>query len=140
MAQAYIDTNVLIRFLTADEPQHSPAAAALLAEAASGSVQLILTETTLAEVVWVLQRVYGRSRQQIAEALRGVIASDGIGGLDMETCVAAIDIYSRGSLDFTDSLLAARALVRGPKVIFSFDRDFDRVLGVKRLEPGRPIP
>jgi predicted nucleic acid-binding protein len=139
MTTAYVDTNVLIRYLTADDPRRSPAAAALLAEAASGGMQLILTETTLAEVVWVLQGVYGHGREQIADGLRDLIVSDGIVGLDVETCATALDIYRSQPLDFTDALLAARALVRGPRVICSFDRDFDRVRGIERLEPGRAV-
>ena len=140
MKLAYVDANVLLRFLTGDDTEQSTSSAVLLAQAASGRLQLILTETTLAEVVWVLQGRYEHSRAQIADELRGLIVSDGIEGLDIEVCVAALDIYGRKSVDFADALLAARALVRGPRTIYSFDRDFDRLTEIQRLVPGQSLP
>ena len=140
MKSAYVDTNVLLRYLTADDPAHSPAATVLLAEAEAGNLQLVLTETTVAEVVWVLQKAYGYSRAQIGDGLRSLILSEGMTGLDSDVCLVALDIFERQPLDFTDALLAAQALVRGPRAVYSFDRDFDRVRGVQRLEPGRAIP
>ena len=39
------------------------------------------------------------------------------------------------NIDFTDALLCARMLAAGETDISSFDRHFDRVAGIRRIDP-----
>ena len=137
--RAYIDTNVIIRTLVQDAPGQSQAARDLFALAAEGEVELLLSETTLAEAEWVLRSVYARTRGEIATALKGVVAAVGTADEGRDVALAAIDLYEDLGFDFTDALLAARALVYGPPLAYSFDRDFEQVPGLRRLEPGEAL-
>ncbi len=134
--RAYIDTNVIIRTLVQDAPGQSQVARDLLARAAAGEVELVLSETTLAEAERVLRSVYSRTRGEIATALKGVVVAEGVAEEGRDVALAAIELYEGRGFDFTDALLAARALVHGPPLVYSFDRDFERVAGLRRLEPG----
>jgi predicted nucleic-acid-binding protein len=93
-----IDTNVLIRFLTADDA--SQAAAAKRVIAAGG---IFIATTVLLETEWVLRAGYGFSALEVAAALRGVA---GLPGVQVENpfCLAqALDGLEKG-LDFADAL------------------------------------
>ncbi len=47
----------------------------------------------------------------------------------------AWDLYATHQIDFEDSLLIAQMERAGTKVVYSYDRGYDRVGIVKRLEP-----
>jgi len=47
----------------------------------------------------------------------------------------ALRLYAEENLDWTDAFVAAQMLSRSQTEIYSFDRDFDKVPGVVRLEP-----
>lgn len=49
--------------------------------------------------------------------------------------IAALALYGTRTIDFADALLAARALRNGGAAI-SFDRDFDRIPGLRRIQPA----
>jgi len=47
----------------------------------------------------------------------------------------ALEIYAQKSIDFEDSLAAARMRLDQIEVIYSYDRHFDKLAWVKRIEP-----
>ena len=47
----------------------------------------------------------------------------------------ALDIFAAINIDFGDAIIVATMERRGATVVYSFDRDFDRVGGIRRREP-----
>jgi predicted nucleic-acid-binding protein len=90
----------------------------------------------VAEVVWVLESFYDYSKSRIAETLTHFMHSDGLEVIDRDLLIHALDCYKEKNIDFADALLATFALQHGPKHIFSFDRHFDRILGITKVQPG----
>jgi predicted nucleic-acid-binding protein len=109
------------------------AAERLLSDARPG--QLILTQVTLAEVVWVLSSFYRVDRKEIAVKLMELLANEALISEDREVMMQALALYGDLNIAFADAMLATRALIHGPPTLYSFDRDFDRVSGVTRVEP-----
>ncbi len=134
MPRLLLDTNVIVRFLTGDHPTHSPRSRNLLARAASGEVTLVLTDVALAETAWVLQSFYSLDRAAIAAALKGVIESTGIEVNDKTVLLSALRNFAQTDVNFVDAYHAAVAAAESI-AIASFDRDFDRFTGLKRVEP-----
>jgi predicted nucleic-acid-binding protein len=98
-----IDTNVIVRFLTADDPAQAKTARRLI-EAGD-----IFIETTVAlETEWVLRSGYGFTPQQIATGLRGLGGLEGIMIEDVAAVTQALD-WMEGGMDFADALHLARA-------------------------------
>lgn len=131
MIKYLLDANVLIRFLRGDHPEHSLAARILFNEACDGKCILILTEVTVAEVVWVLDSVYDTTRQKIATGIRKVILSAGVRCYNRDEMIDALDRYASTKCDFIDCYLAAQAAKSGDHIA-SFDKDFNRFTDVKR--------
>ena len=135
-AQRYrIDTNVLLRFLRADHPEHSPATRSLFESAANARCTILLDALVVAESVWVLSSYYKAERARIADALSRLIASPGIDCEDRDVLLDALDRYAQKNIDFADCYLAAKAASRGEAVV-SFDADFRRFDDVVLLHPG----
>jgi predicted nucleic-acid-binding protein len=68
-----LDTNVLIRYLVADDPTQTRQAARIIEDAQRLGEQLFLSVLVLCEVVWVLERRYRQSRPAIAGVLDQVL-------------------------------------------------------------------
>ncbi len=47
----------------------------------------------------------------------------------------ALNYYGEYPVDFSDALIAAEMIHGGQAEIYSYDRDFDRLMGIKRIEP-----
>jgi predicted nucleic acid-binding protein len=78
MKRAYIDSNVILRFLTQDPPGMAENALKIFTEAKKGQITLLITSLTVAEVVWVLESFYGYSKKQIAETLSQFLFCEGL--------------------------------------------------------------
>lgn len=53
-----------------------------------------------------------------------------------EACLRALEIYARHrNLDFPDALIVGNLEVAGLTEVYSYDRDWDRIDGVTRVEP-----
>ena len=92
------DTNVVVRYLTGDDPGQAARARAVI-----DAGDVFVSTTVLLESEWVLRSVYGLARTEVAAALR---AFAGLPGLSMESPAAiseALDHAERG-MDFADAL------------------------------------
>ena len=128
---AFIDTNVLIRHLTADPPEQAERATRYLA----GADELLLPDLILAEVANVLESYYEAPRTDVAVSLRAIVAFPAIRVVDEELLLRAVEIYEIHRLDFADAYLVASAESTGVGVVASFDRSIDRVGTIRRDEP-----
>lgn len=128
---ALIDTNIIVRHLTGDPPAMAERATRLLAR----ERDLLLTDLILAETVYVLESFYEAPRNQVAEAVRSMIAFESIVCVDPAMLLRAIEVYEADRLDFAESYLVASAESTQVGRIASFDQAIDRVQTVERVEP-----
>ncbi len=136
-AAAYVDANVILCYLL-DAPRDMADATRICFEAAErGDIRLLMTPTTLAEVVWVLGSVYKKTHSDIATQMLAFVTAHGINAENEDEITLALSLFHERNIDFADALLAARCLLAGSPVIYSFERHFDRVPGVQRRIPGQ---
>ncbi len=139
MNRAYVDANVVLRFLTGDPPPMAEQAAALFQAVEQGKLRLVLDTIVLAEVVWVLQSFYRYRPSEIAPVLREFLLQDGIEAEEKDVLFQALSFYEMKNVDFADALVAARMQKRRVEQIFSFDEHFDRLPGIRRVAPGEEM-
>lgn len=128
---AFVDTNVLVRHLSGDPPEHAARATRYLVSAD----ELLLPDLIFAEVADVLESFYEVPRAEVARALRAILAFPAIRVVDEPLLLRAVEIYDVHRLDFADAYLVACAEATGVGVVASFDRSIDRVGTVRRDEP-----
>lgn len=108
-----IDANVILRYLLREPPEQAEQARAVIAAGAFTGMEVI------AEVVYVLQKVYGVKREEISDAVMRIAGEVAIA--EHDALSYAMELFRTRNLDFVDCVLAARSLVNGDEV-FSFDK------------------
>jgi len=134
--RAYVDANVILRFITGDPPEMALKAKTLFEAADRGEVTLALDEIIVAEVVWVLHSFYKIEKDKIKQVMQTFIANKGIEMADKTGALLALTLFADQNVDFADALVSMHVNRDGVSGIFTFDRHFDRLPGVKRLTPG----
>jgi predicted nucleic-acid-binding protein len=126
-----IDTNVLVRFLTADDAAQYAAAAGLIHGSSSRS--LFVSDVVLCELAWVLDAVYQLGPEEIARGLRGMRATEQFAFEDPDRIDRALTAFESGRGDFADYVIRERGLAAGCAEVATFDR-------VLQKEPGFRAP
>jgi predicted nucleic acid-binding protein len=133
----FIDTNVFLRFLTRDDFAKAERVKALLEQAEQGEVELTTSESIICELVFVLSspKLYNVGRERMRQLLLPIVSLRGLRLANRAVFVRALDLYAVTSMDFIDALAVAHMEARQVTEVYSCDRHFDGVNGVRRLEP-----
>lgn len=109
-----VDTNVLVRFLTHDDPKQTEVAEKLFAVD-----ETWLAKTVILETAWVLRSFHGFDREAIHRSLLKLVGIDSVQVEDEADVVAALALMSHG-VDLADAL---HLMSRPPGATFvSFDQ------------------
>lgn len=110
------DANIILRYLLKDNEEFYCRAAQIIEEN-----NIYLPFEVIAEIVYVLEKVYKVPRIKINSALVSLFSYENIDTIDKDIIVQSLNLYSTTSLDFVDTLLIGYNKVRKYK-IFSFDK------------------
>jgi predicted nucleic acid-binding protein len=133
----FLDANVILRYLTRDDPEKAERCLALFQRADQDQAELTTSEAVIAEVVYVLSspRLYHLSPERIRDVLLPILNLRGLKLPSRQLYRRALDLYATYRMDFEDALAVAHMEQQGIAEIVSYDRHFDRVAGVQRVEP-----
>jgi predicted nucleic acid-binding protein len=134
---SFVDTDVIIRFVTGDDPVKQAAAEALFRQVETGALILRAPDTVIADAVFVLSspRLYHLPRIRVRTELATLLGLAAFKVHNRRLLLRALDIWALLNLDFGDAMLVATMERRGDPDIYSYDHDFDRVPGLQRHEP-----
>lgn len=135
MTLAFLDTNVILRHLLGDHPDHSPRATAFLQRIEQGETQVRTADTVVLEVVFTLERQYRRPKVEIRDVLLPLIDLPGIVLPGKRRLHQTFDLYVDLNISFADAYHAVLMEHFNLDQIISFDRELDRVVGIQRVEP-----
>lgn len=123
-----VDTNVLVRLVTRDDPKQVAAAEAFVAPGAW------VPHIVLVEAMWVLVSVYGLERQNVATAIDVLLDHRDLTLQDGAVVAAAVERYrTTPRVGFSDCLVLEMARKAGHLPLGTFDRDLARLDGAQRL-------
>ena len=117
-----LDTNLLVRLLTNDDPRQAAKVETWLRNNATASAPAYVDHVVLCELAWVLERSYGYARAEVHTALTALLEQD---HLKLETpglVRQALLMFADGPADFSDYLLAARAQDAGYAPVLTLER------------------
>ncbi len=120
-----VDTNVVVRFLTGDDPRQAARARAII-----GHEPVFIPRTVILETEWVLRAVYDLSPGRVIPALRALAGLPDIAVEDAPLVARALD-WAETGLDFADALHLAAAA--DCATFLTFDRRLAR-----SAPPGGP--
>lgn len=129
-----VDTNVLLRYLTQDDPIQSPLATEFIEQQLSTNNLGVISHIVLSEVAWVLNRAYHYSREQVAQALHAMLTCQEFQVETADLAILAWQDYVQGNADFSDYLLARTHQQLGADYTVTFDRKAAHASAFKLLQ------
>ena len=127
-----IDTNVLVRFITQDDPAQSKKATAFIASLSQADPGYV-TVVVLAEMAWVLRNHYRVSRSVLAGVVERLLNLQEV-VIEFEPQVRETLVKFRAStVDFSDQLIERCGSAAGCAETVTFDRKAARLTGMRLL-------
>ncbi len=116
-----IDTNVLVRYLTNDDPQQSELAARFLEQECTKETPGHINLIVLCELVWVLRGAYKADKETLIVVLKQILETTSLHVEKSALAWAALQDYEKGSADFSDYLIMHLNKHLGCSFTFTFD-------------------
>lgn len=123
-----LDTNILVRLVTNDDPVQARQSAALI----DGGDALFVPLTVMLELEWVLRGAYALDKPAIARSFEWLLSVRNVSFERQADIQLALQHYQSG-FDFADAL--HHASTAGCKVLATFDRKFEKLAAKAKLQP-----
>ncbi len=124
-----LDTNIIVRYLTQDDPMQSAKAREIverrLTEEKPGFVSIV----AMVETVWVLERAYKLRPHEIVGAVERMLQTDVLVVENEQEVFTAMIALKEGQGSFADAVIAALGARVGCSATLTFDRKALRLPG-----------
>lgn len=127
-----LDTNVLVRYVTQDDPVQSPKAAELI-ESLSATAPGFVSTVSVVELVWVLQSCYQSARSDVVTVLETLLRTRELTVERAELVWQAVRKFAANKADFADCLIERCAHAAGCEYTATFDLNAAKTAGMKQL-------
>ena len=131
----FIDTNIFIRFLTNDIPQKADACEKIFKKAVAKKETLFTTDLVIAEIVWVLESIYELQKEEVQDKVEKILNTPNLICPHRNLILSALTLYSEKNIDYIDAYNALVLKDEGIEELYSYDKDYDRIDWLTRLEP-----
>lgn len=131
----FIDTNIFLRHLLQDHEEQSRKASRYLSRLDAGEFQAETGAAVIGEVVFTMVRGYKIPRLEVASVVGRMVSSAALHLPGKQVILAALELSASLNIPYVDALNVVEARRSSISTIVSFDRDFDRVPGLRRVEP-----
>ena len=127
-----LDTNVLVRYLIADDKKQFEAAKQFFEEAIKNE-DLFIPVSVFVELEWVLRSLYEVKKAMIITTFNRLLEAREIEFQEESAIEIALSLYADNNAGFADCLHIASAQTQGRVPLVTFDRKASRVEGAKLL-------
>lgn len=117
-----LDTNLLVRYLTLDDPRQAEMATEVIETATTAGEPLFVSTVVMCELVWVLERGYRFERAQVEQTVDALLRTAQLHFREKDLLLAALADYRSGSGDFADYVIGRDAAAEGCSHTVTFDR------------------
>lgn len=131
----FIDTNVFIRYLTDDIPEKADACQKLFEKAVAKKETLFTTDMVITEIIWVLESYYELQKEDVQNKVEKILNTPNLICPNKNLILNALTAYSQKNIDYIDAYNAYILKEKGIKKIYSYDKHYDRVEWLDRMEP-----
>ncbi len=121
-----LDTNVLVRYLTQDDPAQARKAVRTIEGRASEDSAFFITAVVMCELLWVLENAYGYALGQVVPVVEQILRTRQFQFEDRDLLWQALTDYRTGNGDFSDHLIGRIGDRAGCQHTLTFDRSLKR--------------
>jgi predicted nucleic-acid-binding protein len=117
-----LDSNVLVRYLAADDKKQLATAEEIIEECRRNREPLFLSTIVLCELVWVLARRYDHAKSALVDGLEQILDMD-LFQIEHDALVRrSLEAYRHGKGSFSDYLIGEISKHHGCRDVVTFDR------------------
>lgn len=127
-----LDSNVVLRAITGDDPVQSPLARRYLSMLSSDSPG-VLNAIVLVEIAWTLRTTYRYRRQEVLDCIESLMGSDAYHVIDRDAVVRALEISFEHAIEFADAFIGEINRAAGCVTTMTFDQGAVQVTGFTQL-------
>ncbi len=124
-----LDTNILVRYLTQDDPVQSAKATEIIERRLTENLPGFVSLVAMAETVWVLDRVYKVPGEEIADSIESLLQADTLSIQNEQEVFTAMIALRTKRASFSDALIAALGAWSGCASTLTLDRKAARLEG-----------
>ena len=117
-----LDTNVLVRYITQDDPPQAAKAVHLIEKECSEARPGFVAVIALAELVWVLEDCYGSKRIEVIAILQRILRARQLVVENAEVVWKAVWLFEASPADFADCLIDRIGAAHGCEYTATFDK------------------
>ncbi|HUT33275.1 MAG TPA: type II toxin-antitoxin system VapC family toxin [Planctomycetota bacterium] len=117
-----LDTNILVRYITQDDPKQEALAAGLIEAPAERGERLLIQPVVLCELVWVLERFYGFRKADLLPVIENILHTVEFEIADRAAVWQAFEDYRNGLGDFADCYIGRANEAGGSDTTVTFDK------------------
>lgn len=128
-----LDTNVVIRYVTQDEPRQAAVATRLFEKVLSVEQPGFVSLITLCEIGWVLAECYAADKVRIRGVVEGLLASRQIVVQESDLVWKTLRTWQQSAADFSDVLIGELSRARGCERTVTFDKTAAKLPGFELL-------
>lgn len=126
-----IDTNILIRYLTGDDKVQSIKATELIERYSGQENSIFVNNIVICELVWVLERGYKYSKEQIISVLKEIFSTVEFSFENQQVLWLSVLEYENYKTDFSDILIGKLNIFNGCNYTVTFDKAASELGSVK---------
>ncbi len=126
-----LDTNVVVRYITQDEPEQAARATELI-EGLTEEDQGFVSIVTLVEIYWVLRSAYKAGRTEAAKVIATLVDAEEIVVENSDTVRLALGRLD-GTLDVADALISELGRAAGCTHTATFDQRASKLTRMRLL-------
>ena len=116
-----LDTNIIIRYLTQDDPEQSKRAVLEIEKGLNAGEEFFIADIVLCELVWVLESAYEYNRQEIVPVLEKILRTKQFQFQNKDLLWQSLLYYQNKKGDFADHLIGRVGHNAGCREILTFD-------------------
>jgi predicted nucleic-acid-binding protein len=128
-----LDTNVLVRHIMQDDPLQSTKATRIIERHLTEKDPGFISLATMIESAWVLENIYGLSRQELAQAIETILQIETFVVQNEKEVHDAMFALRTGQGSFGDTLIGSLGSWAGCGSTLTFDRKASRLKGFKLI-------
>ena len=129
-----LDTNVILRFLTADKNSKYKNLHSFFHSIEKGEMRIELKLIVFFQVVFVLKGFYKVPKEQIIEGLLTLLRFKGMTIKEKKIVRRSLELWRNNNIEIVDCYLIACLEGDSQNLLYSYDRDFDQFT-IHRIEP-----
>jgi predicted nucleic-acid-binding protein len=128
-----LDSNIILRAITGDDPTQSLLARRLLDSLSTGA-PAVINSIVLVEVAWTLRARHKYPKREILKHIERFMQSSAYKIIDRDAVSEALEISSRHSIEFADALIGEINRLVGCTTTVTFDEGASQAPGFTQLQ------